>query len=567
MIRIGVFIDIMNETIPKAFRENIISILKEFPEITYIIEEDLTSLESLKKMSNYIEKSDADAIIILGGSPKFYESSLNRFKYNIPINPYLVNIVNIREQLLWSTPEDYISEKAKELIKKSIRMVSHLKPIPSETISIKPEVMVIGGGLAGISVALEIAQSGISVSIIEKEEEIGGGLKDLSLFYPNLEDAIKWIKENISRVVTNQNIKIFYRCEPIHIKGHLGRFEAKIRKYDGSEIILSPSAIVVTIGISKELKREGIYGYRKIITLAEMEKMISDKKENLIDRDGKEVKTVTFLLDQANEDIKIDSINAIKQSLILHEKFNCQAVIIYKDIKVSSDGIERLYRRAREEGVIFFKYAESPQLSLVGSQIKIDIKDTSLIRSEDQWPVSILTDLLVLCESIKPNPFNEKISKILKINLGPNGFLMDDNPQLLRIRSNRRGIFIAGGCRFPQTISETLIEAKATAQEIINLIGKGTYNFDLAVAEVDPNRCALCYTCPRLCPHSAITIEKYSEKNIYFTSLKGKSVKWFAARVDPASCYGCGICVAECPAKAIKLHHVTDELIFIQMGL
>jgi len=101
---------------------------------------------------------------------------------------------------------------------------------------------------------------------------------------------------------------------------------------------------------------------------------------------------------------------------------------------------------------------------------------------------------------------------------------MEDNPQLLRVRSNRRGVFVAGGCRFPQEISESLVEAKAVVQEVMGLLSKGAYTFDLTVAEVDPKKCAVCYTCPRLCPHSAITIEKYAEKNIYAPREKGRDI-------------------------------------------
>jgi len=112
-----------------------------------------------------------------------------------------------------------------------------------------------------------------------------------------------------------------------------------------------------------------------------------------------------------------------------------------------------------------------------------------------------------------------------------------------------------------------LTEARAVAQEVTALLSKGAYTYDLAVAEVDPKKCAVCCTCPRLCPHSAITVEKYGERNVYIPHGAGRDTKWGAAKVDPASCYGCGICVAECPAKAITLTHLTDGQIYAQMGL
>jgi heterodisulfide reductase subunit A-like polyferredoxin len=229
--------------------------------------------------------------------------------------------------------------------------------------------------------------------------------------------------------------------------------------------------------------------------------------------------------------------------------------------------MERLYQKARKKGTLFFKYQDPPRLSIVNGKIRVDVKDTAAIQKNERWPVFILSDLVVASQAFVPTPDTESLARLLKIHLGDRGFLMEDNPQLLRVRSNRRGIFVAGACRFPQEVSESLTEARAVAQEVTALLSKGAYTYDLAVAEVDSKKCAVCYTCPRLCPHAAITVEKYGDKNVYITPGASEGTKWGAAKVDPASCYGCGICVAECPAKAITLHHLTDAQIYAQMGL
>ncbi len=119
-------------------------------------------------------------------------------------------------------------------------------------------------------------------------------------------------------------------------------------------------------------------------------------------------------MDQVNEDLKIDSINAIKQSLLLQEKFRCQVTILCKDVKVSADGMERLYRKAREKGILFFKYDESPRISFKEDLIRIDVKDTAAIQKEKRWPVSIHSDLLVVGEAFIPNPDTEQLSALLK---------------------------------------------------------------------------------------------------------------------------------------------------------
>jgi heterodisulfide reductase subunit A-like polyferredoxin len=463
--------------------------------------------------------------------------------------------------------EEAALERAKTIISKTIRGISNSKPIEAQSLPLKPEVLILGGGITGISIAQELAKSGIHVFLLEKGTHPGGGTLELRKFYNRPLEVQKWMDEKIFGVKNDPQITLFTQAELKHLDGHLGRFQAKIQGPDRTETDLSISAIVVATGYTAMREAKGIYGHKRVAALPEMEKLLFETGSPSLLWDGKKVEMVTYLLDGVNEDIKVDSINAVKQALFLHETFQCQVAILCKDIKVAADGMERLYRKAREKGVLFFKYEEPPKLSIVNGQIQVHVRDTAAIQKNDQWPVSILSDLVVVSEAFVPTPETESLSGLLKIHLGNRGFFMEDNPQLLRVRSNRRGIFVAGACRFPQEVSESLIEARAVAQEVLALLSKGSYTYDLAVAEVDPKKCAVCYTCPRLCPHSAITVEKYGERNVYITPGSGGEMKWGAAKVDPASCYGCGICVAECPAKAITLHHLTDAQIYAQMNL
>jgi heterodisulfide reductase subunit A-like polyferredoxin len=566
MARIGIFIDALQGSITTPFREKLASYAKGLPGVAYCLEEEhLTSSDGLNRMAKRLESGEVDRVLIVGGSPKLYEVSFQKWSYPYPLNPYLFAVANVREQILWTMGEEVALEKAKAVISKMIRTVSATQPIETQSLPLKPDVLVIGGGITGISIAQALAKSGVHVFLLEKGSQLGGRVLELQTFYNRPERVRQWIEEKILEVSRTPNITLLTQAELKHLEGHIGRFQAKIRSRDGREDTLRVSALVVATGYETQRERKGIYGHKRVITLSEMERLLSQAKGPSFQYEGKGVGMVTYLLDGVNEDIKVDSINTIKQSLQLQESLQCQVAVLCKDVKVSSDGMERLYRKAREKGVLFFKYGEAPKLSIVNGQIQVDVKDTALIQEKDQWPVSILSDFLITSEAFIPAPETENLSRILKIHLGSRGFLMEDNPQLLRIRSNRRGIFVAGGCRFPQEVSESLTEARAVAEEVLSLLSRGEYTYDLAVAEVDPKKCAVCYTCPRLCPHSAITIEHYAEKNIY--TISGREEKWGAARVDPAACYGCGICVAECPAKAITLRHLTDEQIYAQMNL
>ncbi len=569
MPRIGIFIDTFQGSIPASFRGKISDYVKKLPETAFCIEEEnLASSDAIDRMGKRLEGGGFEGVVIIGGSPKLYETSFQKLRHPLPFNPYLFAVANIREQALWMMMEEEAAlERAKTIISKTIRAVSNSKPIEAQSLPLKPEILILGGGVIGVSIAQELAQSGIHVTLLEKGTHLGGKTLELHKFYNRPIEVQKWMDEKISEVKNNPQISLFTQAELKHLDGHLGRFQAKIQGPDRTETVLSISAIVVATGYATKRESKGIYSYKRVIVLPEMEKLLFETAGPSLFWEGKKIEMVTYLLDGVNEDIKVDSINAVKQALLLQETFQCQVAILCKDVKVAADGMERLYRKARQRGVIFFKYEEPPRLSIVNGQIQVDVKDTAAIQKKEQWPVSILSDLVVVGEAFVPTPETESLSRLLKIHLGNRGFLMEDNPQLLRVRSNRRGIFVAGACRFPQEVSESLIEARAVAQEVIALLSRGTYTYDLAVAEVDPKKCAVCYTCPRLCPHSAITVEKYGEKNVYIIPKTDQKKKWGAARVDPASCYGCGICVAECPAKAITLQHLTDAQIYAQMNL
>jgi heterodisulfide reductase subunit A-like polyferredoxin len=569
MLRIGIFIDALQGSIPASFREKISDYVKKLPEIAFCLEEEnLASSDALNRMGKRLEAGGIEGVVIIGGSPKLYETSFQKLRLPPPFNPYLFAVANIREQALWMTGEEGVAlERAKSIISKTIRVASNSKPIEPQSLPLKPEILILGGGITGISIAQELAKSGIHVFLLEKGDHLGGKALELHKFYNRPLEVQKWMDEKISEVKNNPKITLLAQTELKRLHGHLGRFQARIQGSDRTETVLSVSAIVVATGYAAKRETKGIYNHKRVTVSPEIEKLLSETRGPSLLWDGKKVEMVTYILDGVNEDIKVDSINAVKQALILQQTFQCQVAILCKDVKVAADGMERLYRKAREKGVLFFKYEDPPKLSVVNGQVQVDVRDTAALQKREQWPVSILSDLVIVSEAFVPTPETESLSGLLKIHLGNRGFLMEDNPQLLRVRSNRRGIFVAGACRFPQEISESLVEARAVAQEVLAFLSKGTYTYDLAVAEVDPKKCAVCYTCPRLCPHSAITVEKYGERNVYVTSGTGEETKWGAAKVDPASCYGCGICVAECPAKAITLRHLTDEQIYAQMNL
>ena len=175
MTRIGIFIDTMQGSIPAAFREKIVSAIRGLPEIAFAVEEeDLASPHALARMAERLKAGEADRFLILGGSPKIYETSFHKFGYAFSVNPYLFTVANLREQALraMANEEDAI-DKAQKILIKAIHMASSSGPIEARSLPLKPEALVIGGGMVGITVAQALATFGIHVTLVEKGKCLG----------------------------------------------------------------------------------------------------------------------------------------------------------------------------------------------------------------------------------------------------------------------------------------------------------------------------------------------------------------------------------------------------------
>ena len=215
MARIGIFIDGMGRSIPATFREKIVSVIRELPEVAFSVEEeDLTSPEALRRMAEHLKAEGVDRVVILGGSPKIYETSFRKFGYPISLNPYLLAVANLKEQALQTTAnEEEAIEKARKLMIKAIHVASSSNPIESQSLPLKPETLIIGGGITGISIALTLARSGIQVYLMEKGKSLGGKAMELRTFYNRPEEVQKWMEERISEVRRNSRITVLSETE------------------------------------------------------------------------------------------------------------------------------------------------------------------------------------------------------------------------------------------------------------------------------------------------------------------------------------------------------------------
>lgn len=419
-------------------------------------------------------------------------------------------------------------------------------------VALPSEALVIGGGLVGMTVARELSRAEVKVVLVERGERLGGGAGDLHFFYDRPDDVRRQVGELIATLEGARNVQLLKGARLRRLDGQLGRFRALIDAGAGGEKTFAPSAVVLATGCIVR-PAEAASGSDRCIGTSVMEKLLAENPDAPV-WGGRPVKTVTFILDLTDDDVKIHTVNAIKQAVLLQDR-GCRTAVAARDLKVSVAGMELLYRRARDKGVLFFKYDDPPVLLHKDGEVNVQLQDMTALHRQERETVTLPSDLAVLGETLAADPETPELFRMMKLHAGTGERPVDDNPQLPRVMSNRRGIFLAGACRFPQVVSDSLNEARAAAQEVMALLRGGAYAPENPVAEVDSCKCAVCYTCVRLCPHAAIGVERYGDRNVYATPVeKDDNTVWQAARIEPAACYGCGICVAECPARAITLY-------------
>lgn len=546
-VKIGIFVCDCGQSLNKMLDfEKLTAEVKNIPRVECVERHSfLCSQEGLEFIKNKIKELKLNRVVVAACSPKLIESKFFDILAKANLDRSFLLLANIREQCAWVFQDRAkATHKAIDIIASLVRKSLFLKSIERKDISLEKDVLVIGGGIAGLEAAIELSKLKGKVILIEKEAVLGGEVNYLASFHGTETTPKELINKKLEAVRKIKNIEVFYAAELVDLKGCFGDFSALIRR-EGKEITKQVGAVVVATGFKTDSTQQPYLSTEKMVSLKELEKLIVENNEILTKSKNK---NVCFLLNKGN---LILSKAALKNALFIREVYQSNVFVLTKNVLVAEEGLERLYQKARIAGVMFFKFDDQePQINICDTQLEISFEDQT-VKEKDKarGEIKIPCDLAIVEEEIKPQDGYERIQQILGINLGPADFYQEDNVTLFPVDSNRKGIYVVGSCRYPQSVSGTMVESSAAAFKIYDLLSEGKTTIDLDNAIVDPEKCVLCLTCIRSCPHKAIIIDYTDE----------------AAKVVESSCQRCGICVADCPAKAIQMANYTDEQILAEV--
>lgn len=565
-VNIGGFVDV----------PDVVEYVKTLPNVVHADRNLYTCADDgLAAIRDAIKEHDLNRVIVASCTPRTHAPLFKRTCEEAGLNKYLFEFVNIREHCSWvhmKEPEK-ATAKAKMLIAMGVAKAALLEPQEEERVPVEPKALVLGGGVAGMTAALSLANQGFETYLVEKEALLGGFVRNLDTLYQTGKDALESIKPLIDQVIAHKNINILTSSTLKDVEGYIGNYEVTIAG-DGGETVAKVGAIIVATG-ADEYKPAGLYGYgeyENVVTLKEFERM--EKEKTL-----PEVKNVAFIQcagarGQALEYCsRICCTNAIKSAMKLVGTEAPEAEVAGRrrrrrkvvaappktEVTIFNRGIttygvehELMYNTARGMGIKFVKYAPEnpPEVSREGDKLAISYHHETLKMEQTMSP-----DLIILSTPLVQIPEAEELSKMLKVPLGRDKFFFEAHVKLRPLDFATDGVYLCGTAHAPVFIDEAIYQAYGAASRASIPLANGYVQAEAITAVVDEERCIGCGRCVDICPYHAIEL---TEKEVILEEI---TLATRRSSVNPAICKGCGTCVVTCPVEAITQRNFTTPQI------
>jgi heterodisulfide reductase subunit A-like polyferredoxin len=521
----------------------IVEYAKDLDGVVYV-EENLFSCsqDTQEKMIEVIKEQKLNRLVVAACTPRTHEPLFQETIRNAGMNPYLFEMANIRNQCTWvhSGDKQIATEKSSDLVRMAVSRASLLEAIPKLSVDVNSSVLVVGGGVAGMTSALSLADQGFSTTIIEKSSELGGSAKDVMKTWSGRE-VQPFLSDLVSKVEKHSNIDLLLSAEVKSASGFVGNFETIVTS-NGTEKTVQHGVGVIATGAKATETDEYLYGKNPNVTRWHD---LENNPEKLKNAD-----TVAFIQCVGSREesrpycSRICCTASVQQAIsIKDEKPDTNVFILYRDIRTFGER-ELLYREAREKGVVFIRYSveNKPVVTEAGDGLEIEVFDPVL-----QQNVTIQTDILNLATAIEPVD-TEDIASIYKLPVNEEKFFMEAHAKLRPVDFATEGLYVCGLAHYPKSIDESIAQAMAAAGRAATVLSKASIEVSPLVSQVDQEKCIGCGLCAEVCCFGGIILDE----------VEGKGKRAFNV---PASCKGCGLCASSCPQKAIDMLHFRDEQI------
>jgi heterodisulfide reductase subunit A len=528
----------------------VVEYAKTLPNVVYAEANLYTcSQDTQKLITEKIKQNKLNRVIVASCTPRTHEPLFRETVQEAGLNQYLFEMTNIRDQCSWvhmHEPKE-ATKKAKDLVRSVVAKAKLMKPLEKPLINITPVALVIGGGVSGMTAALELSKQGFHVHLVEKEKELGGHMRTIQYLLEKEDDPKKKLDALVKAVMENDKIQVYTCAEVVDVYGFVGNFKSKIRQQNGKEKEVEHGVVIVATGAVEYKPTEYLYGKDpRIMTQHELEQEIANGKfraKNVV-----MIQCVGARNEERPNCSRICCGQAVKNALKIKESNpETEVYVLYKDLRAYGFK-EDYYRDAAMKGVIFVNYDDErkPQVTNENGKLKVTFWEPVIKEEVDVEP-----DVVVLSAATIPNPGNKHVAEMLKVPLTKDGSFLEAHMKLRPVDFATEGVFLCGMAHSPKYVDESIAQACAAAARATTILSRDKLEMEGIIANVNEDLCSGCRICEYLCPYGAV-------------EMKDKEGKPIAHMIE-ALCKGCGACGTACPTKAITMGHFTTEEILAQV--
>lgn len=529
-----------------------------------------------KLIKESIDEHNLDGVVVAACSPAMHETTFRRAVSSVGFNPYRCESANIREQVSWVHQDDKEAAtlKAIDITRSIVEKVSGNSELVPLTLKLKRITVVIGGGIAGMQAALDVADAGFPVTLVEREARLGGRMAQLSGTYLNFSAAPDLLQKIVERVQNHPQITVYTNTEIIETLGYVGNFEVKLSTKPGigtqketssspqsprptSEVSIECGAIIVATGWDPYdqalLPDYGSGNIPDVIDGLTFESMLAEGGEIRRPSDGKIPREIVFVQCAGSRDpqrgvsycSKVCCMYVAKHAMLYKERVpDGQAYVFYIDIRSAGKGYDEYVQSAMTDFQVLYLRGKVSKVFQEGDKVIVWGVDTLSERA-----LEVAADLVVLATPMASSQGAVELGQCVHISSDEHGFFNEAHIKLRPVETLTAGIYLAGAAQGPKDIPESVAQASAAAAKVLQLFSNEELTQSPLVATVIPELCAACGACVVACPYGAREIHPI--RNI--------------ATVNASLCQSCGACVVACPNKACHVHNWRPDQIMAML--
>jgi heterodisulfide reductase subunit A len=504
------------------------------------------SQDAQEVLKDKIKEHNLNRIVIAACSPRTHEPLFQETLKDAGLNRSLFEMVNIRDQCSWvhASEPDAATDKSMDLVRMAVAKARHIQPLPEQTVPVNATGLVIGGGIAGMTATLNLADQGFNCYLIEKEDTLGGGFKNLD-----------YTKKLIDKVKKNKLITVYTNGELVQTSGFVGNFSSVVKAGKGKktkEQTVDHGIIIIATG-AREHRPETVLDNKikyskKIVTQRELQEQLAGKGKKRAPGSVVMIQCAGSRGDDLNYCSKTCCNTAVENALQIKAiNPDSQVVVLYRDIRTYGYA-EDAYLEARQKGVLFIPYEmdNKPVITEKGGKLTVSFFDPIL-----QEDMTMAPQMVAMSVGMVPEE-TDTLSKLLKVPVTADDFFLEAHVKLRPVELPVDGVYVCGLAHSPKPVNEIIAQAQAASAKAAMPLVKGYVSVDPIVSNIDKETCIGCRLCTSLCPYQAIQMVK--DEN-------GRP----KAETIVASCKACGICASHCPTFAISMGGFTNEQITSQI--